>query len=68
MSNSKISLKIVLKAAAEMTLFQNVKWCNHKRMIHTKYIITYSVFKWSYTNNDCKCFLISMVTQIKCNI
>ena len=31
---------------------EHVKWCNHKRMIDIKYVISYSVFKWTYTNND----------------
>ena len=31
---------------------ENVKWCNHKRMTNITYFITYSVFKWTYTNND----------------
>ena len=32
MSNSKISLKTVLKAASGCTILKNVKWCNQKRM------------------------------------
>ena len=55
MSNSKISLKIVLKAASGWLKFvlilchlkpkvrlnapENVKWCNHKRMINIKNVV-----------------------------